>query len=125
FPANPDTCIKVPDRKAKDWKDSNPKGYTTWFNERSAQIKKTFEVRADIEPLPSDESIERKAPLKRSVQLIKRFRDIYFEKDSDSAPISIVLTTLAGEVYEGKVSVNETISEYLKQILILISKNDS
>lgn len=128
YPANlaPDTSVKVPDRKAMEWKDSNPKGYTSWFNDRSDQIKKSFEAaQADIEPLPDDESVERKAPLKRAVQLIKRYRDIYFEKDSDAAPISIVLTTLAGQVYEGKVSVNETISQVLKQILTRISKSDT
>lgn len=125
-PANPgpDTCVKVPDRKAKDWKDSNPKGYTAWLNDRSIIIKKSFEVRADIEPLPIDENVERKAPLKRAVQLIKRYRDIYFEKEPDSAPISIVLTTLAGQVYEGQVSVNETITHVLNQITILITKSD-
>ena len=30
---------KVPDRKAKDWKDSNPKGYAAWLNERSIIVK--------------------------------------------------------------------------------------
>ncbi|SDN49940.1 hypothetical protein SAMN05518871_105285 [Psychrobacillus sp. OK028] len=126
-PANPrpDTCVKVPDRKAEDWKDSNPKGYTAWLNDRSIIVKQSFEVRADIEPLPNDETVERKAPLKRAVQLIKRYRDIYFEKESDSAPISIVLTTLAGQVYEGQVSVNETITHVLNQIQVLVSKSDT
>lgn len=125
-PTNPglDTCVKVPDRKAKDWKDSNPKGYAAWLNERSIIVKKSFEVRADIEPIPIDENVERKAPLKRAVQLIKRYRDIYFEKDPDSAPISIVLTTLAGQVYDGQVSVNETITHVLNQITALITKSD-
>ncbi|MGG0657251.1 SMODS domain-containing nucleotidyltransferase [Rummeliibacillus pycnus] len=124
IPGPDDTCVKVPDRKAKDWKDSNPKGYTSWFNDRSNQIRKSFEVRADIEPLPNDENIERKAPLKRAVQLIKRYRDIYFEEDPDSAPISIVLTTLSGHAYNGQVSVNETISHILNQILLLISESE-
>ncbi|MEI4770914.1 nucleotidyltransferase [Psychrobacillus sp. FJAT-51614] len=126
-PANPgaDTCVKVPDRKAEDWKDSNPKGYTAWLNNRSILVEKSFEARADIEPLPNDEGVERKAPLKRAVQLIKRYRDIYFEEDPDSAPISIVLTTLAGQVYGGQVSVNETITHVLDQIQVLVSKSDT
>ncbi len=129
LPAHPanqgmDTCVKVPDRKAENWKDSNPKGYTAWLNDRSIIMKKSFEARADIEPIPIDESVERKAPLKRAVQLIKRYRDIYFEKDLDSAPISIVLTTLAGRVYEGQVSVNESITHVLDQIIFLISQSD-
>lgn len=129
LPAHPvgpgDTCVKVPDRKAEDWKDSNPKGYTAWFEERSNLLDKAlFEARAEIQPLPSDESVDRKAPIKRAVQLIKRYRDIYFEKDLDSAPISIVLTTLAGHEYKGQVSVNETISHVLEQIVQLISTSD-
>ncbi|WP_240190048.1 nucleotidyltransferase [Bacillus sp. P14.5] len=130
LPAHPtnsitDTCVMVPDRKAEEWKDSNPKGFTSWFNNCSNQVGKTlFEARAEIEPLPEDETVERKVPLKRAVQLIKRYRDIYFEKDADLAPISIVLTTLAGHGYEGQLSVNETISHILKHISLLISQSD-
>lgn len=121
----PNTCVMVPDRKAEEWKDSNPKGFTSWFNDRSNQVEKAlFEARAEIEPLPDDETVERKAPLKRAVQLIKRYRDIYFEKDADLAPISIVLTTFAGQEYEGQVSVNETITHILNQISLLISNSD-
>lgn len=119
----PNTKVKVPDRKAKEWKDSNPKGYASWVNERSSQYEMSFEVRAGIEPLPEDENVQRKAPLKRAVQLIKRYRDIYFENDPDSAPISIVLTTLAGLVYSGQSSVNETISHILNTLLNLLPKH--
>ena len=127
YPANPeiDTCIKVPDRKAEGWKDSNPKGYTAWFIERSNLIEKSLiEARAEIQPLPKDESVEIMPPLKRAVQLIKRYRDIYFEEENNLAPISIVLTTLAGQEYEGQRSVNETITHVLNQISLLISKSN-
>jgi len=120
---NTSTSVKVPDRKAKDWKDSNPKGYTGWFNERSFQYKALLEKRADIEPLPYDEDFERKPPLKRAVQLIKRYRDIFFENEPESAPISIVLTTLAGQIYEGQASVYEAISSILDGILLRLPKN--
>jgi hypothetical protein len=128
LPSNPadtsiSTSVKVPDRKAEDWKDSNPKGYTKWFNERSQQYEPHLEKKASIEPLPNDENFERKAPLKRAVQLIKRYRDVYFADDVDSAPISIVLTTLAGKSYEGQDSVNETISTILETILINLPTN--
>ncbi|MFD1777212.1 cyclic GMP-AMP synthase DncV-like nucleotidyltransferase [Fredinandcohnia salidurans] len=123
LPAHPadntsSTSVKVPDRKAKGWKDSNPKGYTDWFNDRSYQYGILLEKRADIKPLPHDENIERKPPLKRAVQLIKRYRDVYFDDTPDSAPISIVLTTLAGQIYEGQASVYEAISDILDGILI-------
>ena len=48
LPAHPadmtsNTSVKVPDRKAKDWKDSNPKGYASWFNDRSYQYEMLLE----------------------------------------------------------------------------------
>jgi hypothetical protein len=127
LPAHPtdqtdSTCIKVPDRKAKDWKDSNPRGYVNWFNEQAKQYETYFEKKAHIDPLPDDESVERKSPLKRAVQLIKRYRDVYFEDDLESAPISIVLTTLAGRAYYGQASVTESISHILNEIDRLIPK---
>ncbi|WP_145950060.1 nucleotidyltransferase [Paenibacillus sp. Y412MC10] len=129
LPAHPadntsDTCLKVPDRKAEWWKDSNPKGYAEWIESRSHQYTE-YVVKAGIEPLPDDESVERKSPLKRAVQLIKRHRDVYFEKSPDDAPISIVLTTLAGTVYSGQTSVSETISAVLKGILNLLPRDGS
>lgn len=114
----PSTSVKVPDRKAKNWKDSNPKGYASWFNDISYQYEVLLEKRADIKPLPSDDNIERKPPLKRAVQLIKRYRDVYFEGNADSAPISIVLTTLAGQIYIGQASVYKAISDILEGILM-------
>ncbi|WP_243297750.1 nucleotidyltransferase domain-containing protein [Bacillus litorisediminis] len=129
LPAHPtdkgfNTNVKVPDRKAKDWKDSNPKGYAAWFNERSnlySGVLLEKKAAASIQPLPMDDPT-RKPPLKRAVQLIKRYRDIYFEKNPDSAPISIVLTTLAGKYYDGQVSVNEALSVILNKIIVNIPK---
>nr|WP_231687675.1 hypothetical protein [Bacillus sp. CHD6a] len=116
------TNVKVPDRKAEDWKDSNPKGYAQWFNDRSEQYWHVLMEKkaSSIQPLPIDEDLNRKAPLKRAVQLIKRYRDIYFENDLEFAPISIVLTTLAGMYYNGEVSVNEAIDCILEKIILNI-----
>lgn len=120
----PDTCLKVPDRKAECWKDSNPKGYADWIESRSYQYTE-YIAKASIETLPDDESVERKSPLKRAVQLIKRHRDVYFEKRPEDAPISIVLTTLAGKIYSGQASVSETITAVLRGIKDLIPRDGS
>ena len=54
---------------------------------------------AGVEEFP--ELRARKAVLQRTVQLCKRHRDVYFAKrNSDRAPISIVITTLASRAYE-------------------------
>ncbi|WP_298829955.1 nucleotidyltransferase [uncultured Planococcus sp.] len=116
-------CVKVPDRKLVDWKDSNPKGYASWFEETAKDYDVSFnnqillEKSAEIEKMPGVEPIQIKPPLKRAVQLMKRYRDIYFEKSPKKAPISIVLTTLAGEFYGNQSSVNDAIEGILDGIL--------
>jgi len=121
-------CVKVPDRKEEDWKDSNPKGYANWFDEIASHYEPVFEYStllekaAEIDKLPDVEPVEIKPPLKRAVQLIKRYRDVYFKDTPKEAPISIVLTTLAGRVYQGQGSVNETITGILEGIQEMVQK---
>jgi hypothetical protein len=120
LPACPDgrsgyCCVVVPDCKADDWKPSNPKGYAEWFE----KIAKTSEFEVylkSIEPVPHQEPLELKPPLKRAVQLIKRYRDIKLGYDSKAA-ISIVLTTLSAQNYLGQESVNETLMVILEGIV--------
>ncbi len=108
-------CLKVPDREAKEWKDSNPKGYAKWFEDQTIEYYEILAKR--LEPLPRPEKALDKAPLKRAVQLFKRFRDISFQKNPKIAPISIVLTTLVAESYRSQFSVNDTISAALNDII--------
>jgi hypothetical protein len=115
---NRDGFIKIPDRDLRDWRDSNSKGYANWFEERS----KTFEVFmakaafADMESLPEHEEVNEKPPLKKTVQLMKRHRDIYFQHYPQSAPVSILLTTLAGQEYQGEPSTRLALSTVLDGI---------
>lgn len=109
-------AVKVPDRERKTWKDSNPKGYAQWFEERCAQVTMYFEKKAEVEPLPIPEAAETKPPLKRAVQLMKRYRDKYFEHDAELKPISIVLTTLAARNYGGQASVTDALTHILNGI---------
>ena len=130
LPASPDFhknggCVKVPDRNAEEWKDSNPTGYASWFNLKSESFYKSMDERfaASIEPLPAHEPADRKTPLQRSVQLIKRYRDVTFQANPERAPISIVLTTLAGNHYQGQISITESVSCTLQGILSSIPSN--
>jgi len=45
------TCIKVPDREVKGWKDSDPVGYATWF-ERKTRILFLERLLEKAEPIP-------------------------------------------------------------------------
>lgn len=119
--------IKVPDRKIKNWTDSNPKGYSEWFDNCCNKInREIFEKRviASVEPLPDSPPYEYIEPLRRSVQLIKRFRDVYYKDKSIDAPKSIIITTLAGEYYNGEESEYKAILNILKGIYSSIDESN-
>lgn len=126
--------IMVPDRAERNWTISNPEGYAQWFEAKFIAQTDIYlhdfypdmAVRAAQE-LPKDDPNHLKQPLQHAVQLVKRFRDVYFEDNPEKAPSSIVLTTLVGRFYEGENSIIETIqkvvgrfqtkAEYEKQFL--------
>jgi hypothetical protein len=96
----------VPDKKLRDWKPTNPRGYKAIFEARAKlqpnirfQKLAVAENRAGVEPFPAQSST--KGILRRIVQLLKRHRDIAFsDVQEDIAPISIIITTLAARSYE-------------------------
>ena len=55
-------------------------------------------------------------PLERSVQILKRRRDVYFYEQDDQATASIILTTLVAEAYQGELSIFETIDRIITYI---------
>ena len=96
-------CILIPDipkPHLKDWKPSNPVGYARWFELRTIKTIKMAEARVD--PLRQPRPAHLKPTLKRSVQLLKRWRDIHFADEMDLAPPSIILTTLAAQLHKGE-----------------------
>jgi len=119
-----DKNIMVPDRELQDWTISNPKGYAEWFlnianlskmSELESYYKNLFTLKAEVQELPEDNFFKKK-PLQRGVQLIKRYRDIYFEKSPEYATSSIILTTIAGHFYKGENSIFATIDSILSRI---------
>ena len=99
----------VPDKAASNWKPSNPKGFRDKFAERAklmpvmrlakAMGRSTVTADASIEPFPV--SAKFKGVLRRTVQILKRHRDIAFQKrDPCQAPLSVIITQLAAQSYE-------------------------
>ncbi|MCC0057770.1 MAG: nucleotidyltransferase [Hyphomicrobiaceae bacterium] len=96
----------VPDKKLRDWKPTNPSGYKALFEARAklkprVRLTKSGYVsdQANVEPFPSKPT--GKGVLRRTVQLLKRHRDIHFQDVTEEvAPISIIITTLAAQAYE-------------------------
>ena len=96
----------VPDKKLREFKPTNPKGYRALFERRAAlmptlrtQKALAAEDRAAVEPFPVYGTA--KGILRRTVQILKRHRDVHFLKVIEEiAPISIIITTLAAQSYE-------------------------
>lgn len=97
----------VPDKKVMLWKPTNPNGYRRLFEDRASlmprlRLQKAIMARDDaqvsIEPFPAQRN--RKGILRRTIQLLKRHRDMAFLLvKEDIAPISIIITTLASQAY--------------------------
>lgn len=113
--------IKVPDRELGDWVSSNPRGYADWFLGKVNLVKESLLEKAfKAENLPVDD-FKNKKPLQRAVQLIKRYRDIYFQNDDTYKTSSIILTTIAAHSYNGEESIFDSIDKIVDRILSSIN----
>ena len=96
--------IIVPDHELKGWNHhSNPIGFADWF-ERQAKTRILFEMsefwkfQHNIEKVTDQEVTEQLEPLRRAVQLVKRYRDIFCEKSNTEPVRSIVICTMMGSI---------------------------
>lgn len=114
--------IKIPQKALKNWSSGNPKGFSGWFlNIASTAQKPMLRQYADIllkaqvetEELPKE--LYLKTPLQRAVQLLKRYRDIFFQ-DRDYKVSSIVITTLTAQLYQAENSIFEAIDNIVLRI---------
>ncbi len=95
------------------WDPSNPLGYGLWFDVKNQYmfnqvatlqkrlIAEATTVYASVDQVP-DQLV--RTPLQRLIQLLKRHRDVRFDgrPNSKERPISIIITTLAAEVYRNE-----------------------
>ena len=91
---------------AVDWHSSNPHGVARWFEARmrafaQERLVKLVERRlyASVDDVPA---YEWKTPLQRSIQILKRHRDVMFKDLPQWKPLSMVITTLAAQSYNGE-----------------------
>ena len=111
-----DTSISITNKSGEtyDWSASDPKGYGVWFDSKNqtafdlvlAEQKQSIQSRtstiyASVDEVP-DQLV--RTPLQRSIQIMKRHRDLQFNdgRNKDYAPISIIITTLAAELYHNE-----------------------
>lgn len=93
------------------WLSSNPEGYVRWFVSRMEGVRTLLEKRAHVDDVPI---YARKTALQRIIQLLKAHRDVRFEAAPDCKPISIILTTIAGEAYEPSRSLTDSMTAILR-----------
>lgn len=107
------------DTDTYDYIGSNPKAYIRWFNEKKSLIHKallesysrnSFLEHAEIKPI--DES-KIKSPLQKAIQILKRHRDIMFMDNPEDKPISIIITTIAADIYQNEDNIADTLSSFL------------
>lgn len=119
-----DFAISITDKEwpnyntiSQDWPQSNPKGYAAWFKERT-ELAKHIAMFAESRGISIDEVPEFrvKTPLQRAVQLLKRHRDLVFQRNGDFKPISIIITTLSALAYKGESDVLAALSNITSQM---------
>ncbi|MEC9281792.1 MAG: hypothetical protein VX642_03705 [Bdellovibrionota bacterium] len=104
-----------------DWQISNPEGYAKWFESQiTNSVKKDYMEKAQVDELPL---FKRKAPLQRVIQILKRHRDIMFQGNEDSKPISIIITTLAAKAYNGEMDLESSLISILSSMGSLINSS--
>jgi hypothetical protein len=108
LPALPDleeqpNGIILTDTELREWQHSNPIDYADWFHRvmRAEWLQEALRFaesnRIQIDDVPHWKV---KTTLQRSVQALKRHRDIFFTDDLHNRTASIIITTLAGQAYK-------------------------
>jgi hypothetical protein len=130
LPAIPDedatpSGILLTDRALREWQHSDPIAYSEWFYavmaEEFALRREILAKRMQVDDVP-DWRV--KTTLQRAVQALKRHRDIYFADRDDVAPVSIIITTLAGRAYSGPGDLFEVLLAITRQMPDLVEKRN-
>lgn len=102
---------------------SNPYEYRVWFINQmkpviNEQIEKGVYAKVKIEDVPL---YTYRTPLQKSIQILKRHRDIMFQDNYKDAPISIIITTLAAMAYNNEVDLYEALKNIVYNIPKMIT----
>jgi cyclic GMP-AMP synthase DncV-like protein len=99
------------------WPSSNPRGFAEWFEQRAALGRRRVigegKARAAIEDVPP---YEWKTTLQQSIQILKRHRDVTFLSVPDLAPISMIITNLAGQAYAGETDIATALKNIVEKM---------
>jgi hypothetical protein len=132
LPALPDVAtapngILLTDRELVRWQLSNPVDFAEWFYKQMArefgfaEKRDVLAKQMDVEEVPS---WYLKTTLQRTVQALKRHRDIYFADAPEDRPASIIITTLAARAYAGTGSLYEVLLAVTERMPTLVENRD-
>lgn len=101
---------------------TNPRGYAEWFKEKTKLSRSGERMLFDsVERVPEHSN---KTVLQKSIQLLKRHRDVYFSsKNEEYKPISMIITTLAAQSYNGENNIYDFICSALLKMPTLVEKS--
>lgn len=127
-PANlASTAVAITDNRranygviSTNWPTSNPRGVATWFENSAraaaySQIEKLVkcQIYASVDDVPP---YEWKTPLQRSIQILKRHRDVMFKDSPEWKPLSMIITTLATHAYEGETDLGMALTNIIDRM---------
>lgn len=122
------------------WRSSNPNGYAKWFNDiclpafcfidSVRQKDMLFDMHKSSEGFSYNRATDipnelLRTPLQRAIQIMKRHRDIRFkgQVNKKHKPISMIITTLAAQLYKGRASELTTTISALRHIVNLLAEH--
>ena len=100
-------------------KYSNPYGYRRWFEKQMWDLlveRKKQYASANNTVIDQVPNYRVRTPLQQAIQLLKRHRDIAFQRNDDLAPLSIIITTLAAKAYGNELDLYEALSTILSHM---------
>lgn len=107
------TRLLISDRELRAWIVTDPKGYIAWFIQRMGEV---FEAERRAIAEATERAIEQvpiwevKTVLQRTVQYVRRHRDLSYGDDPEKlSPASILVTTLVARCYQGERSIAEAL----------------
>lgn len=110
------------------YKISDPEKYALWFEnkqklEKEKIMKRMLEIYGSVESVPQ---FKTRTTLQKTIQLLKRHRDIMFSgENNESKPISIIITTLVAQVYTGEENIIQLIEKLCNEYINFIEIDDN
>jgi len=106
---------------------SNPRGFAKWFELR---VRPAAETRMrqlvgrrlydSVEEVPP---YEWKTPLQRSIQILKRHRDVMFRNNPGEGPISMIITNLATHAYGGEADLGSALHNVIDNMPLYVNSS--